>query len=576
MALDGVVCLSIVKELNNSILNGKINKIFEPNSNEIKIIIYSNGTNYALNISIDPVNYRLNLTTHQKQNPKDVFNFCMVLRKHLTGGTIKKMYMNSLERIIYIDIENYNEVNDLITKTLVIELMGKHSNVILLKNDNTIIDSLKHLTTLDNSLRDILPGYQYFEISSDKLDFTKSTFDEFYKKITESDTDSVSLSLSQTYIGISKSGVSYILEKLNISDNKTDLTLDQFKQIYNYFNNIINGDITKITFIKCFKNNKEDYYIDILNKSEAFEINYMIDDFYFNKEENEIFTNKKNNVLKLILNRLQKLESKLKDINVKLKECENQETYKLYGELLTSNMYKLKDNKENLSSITLENYYDNNKEILIPLDNTISVSNNARKYFKKYKKLQNSYSIITKQKELIYTEIKYLESLIYDIQNTEKLDELNTIYDDIVKDFKLENKNNFKSKTDKKLKNTNLPTTYNINGFTILVGKNNKQNDYLTCKLANKNDLWFHTKDIHGSHVVLKLEKSIDKYDKSKIDSIIYKCATIAAFYSKAKLSSNVPVDYTFIKYVKKPNNAKPGMVIYTDNKTLYVNPKEP
>lgn len=560
MAFDGIVTRAVVSELNGCLLNGKINKIFEPNKNEILLGIYSCGKNYALNICINPVNYRVHLTTHSKPNPQNVFNFCMVLRKHLTGGTIKKIYMNGLERIIYIDVDCYNDFNDLVTKTIVIELMGKHSNVILLNSDNTIIDSLRHLDKLDNSLRDILPGYKYLVLDSSKQDFTSSTFDDFYKIL--QNTESIATALSNYYTGFSKAGISYILSDLDINTEK--ISLDDYKRLYKYLKDIISGNP-----LLCYKidEKKDDFYVKLQN-SDNFQVNFFIDDFYFGKEEKEKFSSYQNDLLRLILNRLKRLEDKLSTANQSLNECSKMEDYRLYGELITANLYRIQN--YNQTSITLENYYKNNEPIDIKLDGSISPSANAKKFFKKYKKLQNTYSIVQKQKELITAEIEYLDSIVYEINNCQTLQDLESVYSEISEslDLKINDKNT--PKKNEKV-NSSMPTELTIDGFTILVGKNNKQNDYLTCRIAKSSDLWFHTKDIHGSHVVLKLNKN-----KPATDSIIYKCATIAAYYSKAKLSQNVPVDYTYIKYVRKPNGAKPGMVIYTNNKTLYVNPKKP
>lgn len=560
MAFDGIVTRAVVSELNGCLLNGKINKIFEPNKNEILLGIYSCGKNYALNICINPVNYRVHLTTHSKSNPQNVFNFCMVLRKHLTGGTIKKIYMNGLERIIYIDVDCYNDFNDLVSKTIVIELMGKHSNVILLNSDNTIIDSLRHLDKLDNSLRDILPGYTYLVLDSSKQDFTSSTFDDFYKIL--QNTESIATALSNYYTGFSKAGISYILSDLDINTEK--ISLDDYKRLYKYLKDIISGNP-----LLCYKiaGKKDDFYVKLQN-SDNFQVNFFIDDFYFGKEEKEKFSSYQNDLLRLILNRLKRLEDKLSTANQSLNECSKMEDYRLYGELITANLYRIQN--YNQTSITLENYYKNNEPIDIKLDGSISPSANAKKFFKKYKKLQNTYSIVQKQKELITAEIEYLDSIVYEINNCQTLQDLESVYSEISEslDLKINDKNT--PKKNEKV-NSSMPTELTIDGFTILVGKNNKQNDYLTCRIAKSSDLWFHTKDIHGSHVVLKLNKN-----KPATDSIIYKCATIAAYYSKAKLSQNVPVDYTYIKYVRKPNGAKPGMVIYTNNKTLYVNPKKP
>lgn len=567
MAFDGIVCSAVVAELNTLILEGKINKIFEPNKNEIIVGIYSKGKNLTLNINIDPVNYRINLTTHSKPNPKNVYNFCMVLRKHLTGGTIKKVYMNELDRIIYIDIDCYNELNDHITKTLIIELMGKHSNIILVNSDNIIIDSLRHLNKLDNSLRDILPGYKYIEIENTKLDFQSSTFDSFYKNIKANNVSKISSAISNCFTGFSKSGVSYTLNSLNIKDD-VNVAVSDYKKLYTYFSELLKQSIADISCTEINLSNKKDFYITNASSKDIL-INFFIDDFYFDKEVKEKFESSKSNTLRSLLEKIRKLSDKLKNIDSKLKECSKMETYKLYGELITSNLYRIPNyNQEN---ITLENYYDNNSPITIPLDSTISPSANAKKFFKKYRKLQNTVSIVEKQKEAIKLELDYLDSIVYEINNCTNLDELDAVIGEISEDYGISNAK--QDDANKKSKKTvaNMPTEYKIDGYTILVGKNNKQNDNLTCKLAKKNDLWFHTKDIHGSHVVLRLDKN-----KKATDSIIYKCATIAAYYSKAKLSQNVPVDYTFIKYVRKPNGAKPGMVIYTDNKTLYVNPKSP
>lgn len=567
MAFDGIVCSAVVAELNTLISEGKINKIFEPNKNEIIIGIYSKGKNLALNINIDPVNYRINLTTHSKPNPKNVYNFCMVLRKHLTSGTIKKVYMKELDRIIYIDIDCYNELNDHITKTLIIELMGKHSNIILINSDGIIIDSLRHLNKLDNSLRDILPGYKYIEIENSKLDFQSSTFDSFYKNIKENNVSKISSAISNCFTGFSKSGVSYTLNSLNIKDD-VNVAVSDYKKLYTYFSELLKQSIADISCTEINLLDKKDFYITNASSKDIL-INFFIDDFYFDKEVREKFESIKSNTLRSLLGKTKKLSDKLKNIDSKLKECSKIETYKLYGELITSNLYRIPNyNQEN---ITLENYYDNNNPISIPLDSTISPSANAKKFFKKYRKLQNTVYIIEKQKEAIKLELDYLDSIVYEINNCANLDELEAIIAEISEDYGISNVKKDESTKKTKKPVANMPTEYKIDGYTILVGKNNKQNDNLTCKIAKKNDLWFHTKDIHGSHVVLRLDKN-----KKATDSIIYKCATIAAYYSKAKLSQNVPVDYTFIKYVRKPNGAKPGMVIYTDNKTLYVNPKSP
>ena len=593
MAFDGIVAKAVVAELNHCLLNGKINKIFEPNKNEILLGIYSGGKNYCLNVSIDSVNYRVNLTTNVKPNPQNVLNFCMVLRKHLLGGCIKKIYSNGLERIILIDIDCYNELNDLITKTLVIELMGKHSNVILLNANSIIIDSLRQLNKFDNSTRDIFPGSKYMSIISNKLDFISvKTFDEFYRNlnITTDTNFSLSSTLSQKYNGFGKNNILHLLESLNISDTSNSTT--DLKIIYNYLKTLLSTLPNEVS-IQEFNGNKKDYFISIdRNKTNALSINFSLDDFYYTKEITEQFKCYRDNVLKLVLNYVGKIKDRIHNIDTKLKECDKMDLYKLYGELITSNLYRIPDYPQ--TEITLENYYNNNNPITIPLNNTISPSKNAKMFFKKYRKLQNTVSIVSKQRELAEAELTYLDSIVYEISEAKTVADIDNIYSEIC-DNLLYDKNantvnnhvynikesNKAKKTQSKENSSIQPEKCLVDGYTVFVGKNNKQNDYLTCKIAQNSDIWFHTKDIHGSHVVLKLDNepiNSNKLDISKTtvpNSILYKCASLAAYYSKARMSQNVPVDYTYIKYVKKPNGAKPGMVIYTNNKTLYVNPQK-
>lgn len=567
MAFDGIVTRQIVTELNECLINGKINKVFEPNKNEILLGIYANGKNYLLNICIDSINCRINLTNSQKPNPLNAPNFCMLLRKHLIGMRIKSISNYDLERIVTIELEGFDELNDFITKKLVIELMGKHSNIILLNSNNMIIDSLRHLDTFSNSSRDILPAHEYVLPSSNKKSFLEvNSFDEFYKTISNSE-NSID-SITNTYIGISKLFIQYLLEKLNLS--KTYLEKHNLEILYNEMKKITSS--TSLSGILYDMENKKDFVVALKNDSTS--INSFIDEFYLNKENDEDFKNYRNSILKLILQELKKCTKRLSNINQKLNECSNMDIYKLYGELITANLYRI-NNNINLDKIVLENYYDNNLPIEIPLDKTIFPAQNAKKFFKKYNKLKNALQIVSMQKDETSKEINYLESIIYELESAKTISDVHLIYDEIAENVifkdKLSNKkSNKKSKKQSNAKNTEQNITLSpilLDGYTIYIGKNNKQNDYLTLKFAHKNDLWFHTKDIHGSHVILKTNENEISQE------LINKCASIAAFYSKAKDSSNVAVDYTYVKYVKKPVGAKPGMVIYTNYTTVNVHP---
>lgn len=594
MAFDGIVTKAVVSELNTCLINGKINKIFEPNKNEILLGIYSGGKNYCLNISIDSVNYRINLTTNSKPNPQNVLNFCMVLRKHLTGGTIKRIYSTGLERIVFIDVDVYNELNDLITKTLVVELMGKHSNIILLNSEHTVIDSLRRLNKFDNSNRDIFPGSKYLNIESDKKDFlTVKTFDEFYRDVSI-DIENLPSTLSKVYNGFGKKNISYLLETLNIP---TTVSTNDLKKVYSYLKDLF-ASMPDNVVLKEYAADKKGYFAyNAIN--DGLTVNFFLDDFYTSKEQAEQFKQYRDTVLKLVLNHVGKIKERINTIDSKIADCANAEKYRLYGELITSNLYKTPDYPQ--SEVTLENYYDNNNLITIPLDEKFSPSKNAKNFFKKYRKLQNTIVIVEKQKELAEAELSYLDSIVYELEEVSTIEDIDNIYSEICDNLifgknantvnnhvynshdKIANSRNLKS--NKQSSSSNMPEKRNIDGYTVYIGKNNKQNDYLTCRLAQNSDIWFHTKDIHGSHVVLKVDSNPNashaNSENSGIsntfnvpDAVLYKCASVAAYYSKARMSQNVPVDYTLIKYVKKPNGAKPGMVIYTNNKTIYANPQ--
>lgn len=486
---------------------------------------------------------------------------------------IKSISNYDLERVVTIELEGYNELNDLITKKLVIELMGKHGNIILLNENNIIIDSIRHLDTFSNSNRDIMPAHEYTFPLSDKISFIDiTTFEEFYNIISSKTGTSIDI-ISNTFTGISNTFLHYLIEKLDIT--KENMEKSDLEKLYLYIKEILKASSLSFKTYKFLS--KLDYIIDISNNSNSLDVNFFLDDFYSKKEQLDEFKNYRNNVLKLILAELKKYTKRLNNINQKLNDCDNMNTYKMYGELITANLYKI-DNNTNIDKIELENYYDNNKLIAIPLDKTISPSYNAKKYFKKYNKLKNALEIVTIQKKDTAREIDYIESIIFSLENAKTVQDVHAIYEEISENIifknsvKQGNTNTKKAKFKKiKEKECDFSTiTISIDGYTLFIGKNNKQNDFLTLKFAHNNDLWFHTKDIQGSHVVLKTNGDEICQD------LINKCASIAAFHSKASNSSNVPVDYCFVRYVKKPSNAKPGMVIYTNYTTVNVQPIDP
>lgn len=573
MAYDGLVNYSIVKELNKTIINGKIDKIFEPNFDEIILGIYSTGTKYTLDLVTNSRYYRANLTTNAKTNPSQAPNFCMTLRKHLLGTHITKIYTNNLERIIFIEFEGYNKSKDFSNKKLIVELMGKHSNIILIDDEDMIIDALKHFSFNSGSYRNIFSGEKYELPKSDKLDFMDiSDKDEFYRVLENNskklNTTNLSTIISNTFTGISKTSVVAFEDELSIDNELNKYNSDS---LFEYINKILHIDT--VVAGKEFDN---DYSLtlkfDNVPSGENLLVNFFLDDYYTNKESKNTFVTYRDNLLKLILGKLKKLNTRLDAVNEKINDCRDAEKYRLYGELITSNLYKI--NNEHIEKITLDNYYENNLPITIPLDKSITPSMNAKKFFKKYQKLKNSKEFIEQQKLSITNDINYLESVFYEIEAARNVEDIDEIYSEIREsniNIKKKGKKSNLNKSDKSIYKNSKPDKFgeilkfDIDGFTVLVGKNNKQNDYLTTRLASKDDLWFHVKDFQGSHVILRTENKIPSQET------IVKCAELAKKYSKANQTANIMVDYSYVKFVKKPHGSKPGMVTYTNNKSIIV-----
>ncbi len=600
MAFDGIVTKAICSEL-SSLAGARIDKIFEPNKNTITIGLYGNHNHYLLNLCIDAQNCRMHLTTHASLNPQVAPNFCMVLRKNLLGLHLKNIFTLDLERLIIMEFEGFDEADDIICKKLIVELMGKHSNIILLDEQQIIIDSLRHIKQNSEEFRDILPHTKYVFPNTEKQNFLAFTqFSEFYDTLChflslQDTTVPTATLISSAFNGISKSFIEAIIwhmnengiqtcplcDAKNIQDPSTRTFLET---IYQYIFNITSHIGTPYLAFAPFSpegTQKKDYYLvnTFPSENERYCLNFYIDDFYYQKESGNLLKTERNTLLKYILSILQKYNKRLHNIQEKLKECENMELYRLYGELITSNLYQW-DGTKNLSEITVLNYYDNT-QIRIPLDTRYSLHANATRYFKKYHKLKNALEIVGKQKQETEQELEYLQSVVYELENASSIEEIYEIFDEISENSLFEQLQNTKQKAagaSAKIKKSKLttnknvsfnPIKYTIDGYTVFVGRNNKENDYLTLKYAHKYDIWFHVKDFHGSHTILTLPNS-DAIHHIPQD-LLAKVAKLAVTHSKAKNSSNVPVDYCQVRYVKKPSGSKPGMVIYTDYKTIYV-----
>ncbi len=552
MAFDGITTKAVICELQQQLIGGKVNKVFQPTKNEIVLSIY-NKVNYTLLLSANSDYCRLHLTTHTKPNPQNALNFCMLLRKYLIGGKIVEISNYDLERTVQIKLECYNELNDLVVRKLFIQIMSRQSNIILTNENNMIIDSLKHT-------EECLPANPFEYVKISKKSFLELESKEKFIELVEN--QNLLNCLPNLFIGFSKSFVTAILEVLQINEESAS-TLD-LSNIYDYIKSIILNFGTDNISIQPFEND----YVVMLKEDEK-NVNTTLDDIYFEKERKAAFLSSRNNLLHIVSSNLKKVYKKLENINKKLKECENMDTYRIYGELLTANLYKIRAH-ENLTEITLENYYENNSLVTIPLDHRINVQKNIDKYFKKYNKLKNALVIVGEQKKEAEKELDYIESIVFSLENAKSVDDIVDVYAEISENImtkkeiykKQKNKVSKKQPKEKEI----VLQSEKIDGFTVYVGKNNMQNDYLSIKFANKNDIWFHTQKIHGSHVLL-----CNPEDVEVSNEVLMKCAKLAKENSKGKMSSNVPVDYCKAKYVRKSPGAKPGLVIYTNYKTIFV-----
>ncbi len=559
MAFDGIVLNCVVSELCNSLLNSKVAKIFQPSKTELIFNFYCHGENLTLLINVQPETARIHLTSHTKPNPIQAPNFCMLLRKHLLGAKLITINTFDLERIVEFVFETYNELKDKTTKKLVVQTMASHSNVILTNYSNTIIDSLYHIS---NSSFEIMPARTYNIPENSKLSFRKlKDCFEFLQYIPRESEETVDKILSDSFFGISRS---FCQNLIPISSMPA-----KFLKESDYF--MIYDKITKVLdYIPKLSleltPNQKDYMVCFKSKR-THEVNYFLDDYYTKLEVEHSFIKKRNQLLTTLFSQLKKYTKRLENINLKLKECENMEQYRIYGELIISNLHRFPAHS-NLENIIVENYYDNQKKIVIPLTNSYSLSKNAEKYFKKYNKLKNTLKVVTLQKKETEVELEYIQSILFSIENSSTLQELEDISIEIEESklFDLKHITNTATNKKAKIETQSKPIELQIDGHSILVGKNNRQNDLLTFKIAKKQDIWFHVKNIQGSHVILSLnQKPITNY-------IILKCATIAAQHSKAKNSTHVCVDYCPVKNVKKIPGGKPGMVVYSNYKTIVVN----
>lgn len=569
MSLDGTVVKNLVYEINNRVIDGRIDKIYQ-NNNDLLINIRAKGQRERLFISISgsPRMYFSDEIFDSPQNPPA---FCMLLRKHLENNQILKVSQYKMDRIIKILVKSRDELGEYSKKALIIELMGKHSNVILIDDDSKkIIDSLKRINFNLSSVREILPGLTYNpEDISEGLD--PCQVDSISDLIKDSRENlNIKSFFLKNFTGISPQMCNEIEYRSNIDFKRnlsalTDHEIIELNKIFSEIFKIVRENDFRP--IKIYREDlfKDFYSLDLesLNDKEKIKvesISSLLEEFYNSKFLRDSLGSKSKELKKLVKKNIEKLNRKLSNQANELNVALNREKFKVYADLISSNFYKI---EKGADSVTVENFYDEMKEIEIPLDPTLDGPSNAAKYYKKYSKLKNAASFLTEQIEIGKSEISYLESILLNIDFAERPDEIDELYEELEKEGYLKKKK--KNNKNKKDSDENYITVKTEDGFDIYVGKNNKQNDYLTHKKAKKNDLWFHVKDAPGSHVILK------NNNKDFTNNSLLTAAKLAAKYSSLSKSQNIPVDYTFKMYVKRHPAKKPGLVTYTNYKTINI-----
>ncbi|BCB03296.1 Rqc2 family fibronectin-binding protein [Bacillus sp. KH172YL63] len=557
MSFDGLFTKSMTQELNENLLHGRINKIHQPYKNEIIMIIRANGKNHKVLLSAHPSYSRVQITNENYENPSVPPMFCMLLRKHLEGYIIEGINQVALDRMIIFEVKGRNEIGDISYKQVIVEIMGRHSNIILVdKERNMILDSIKHLPPSMNSHRTVLPGHTYvLPPQQDKKNPLEVTGEDVLRAL-DFNSGKLDKQIVQSFAGVSPLLAKEVVHRAGIGHQSG--IADAFLHMMD----LAKSD--KVTPTLTAGDKESFYWLDLQHlqgEKQAFSsLSELLDRFFYQKAARDRVKQQGNDLEKFIRNERDKNVNKIEKLKQTLEDAKLADRYQLLGELLTSNLYAV---ERGMTEVSVVNYYDENGEsITIPLNPQKSPSDNAQLYFSRYQKAKNAVKIVHEQIEKAEEEIAYLEQLMQQLESagTKDVEEIRE---------ELEEEGYLRARKQTKKKKANLKPVLEAytssDGTPILVGKNNKQNDYLTNKVAGREEIWLHTKDIPGSHVVIR--------SKNPSGQTIKEAANIAAYFSKARESSSVPVDYTEVKQVKKPKGAKPGFVIYEGQQTMYVTP---
>lgn len=575
MAFDGVVIASILHELEEKILGGRISKVNQPEKDELILTVRHNRINYKLLLSSMASMPKLHLTQTNKTNPITAPNFCMLLRKHLVGGLIKSISQPNFERIVEFEIENYDELGVLVTRKLIIEIMGRHSNIILTDEDHLIMDAVRRVGAQISSVREVFPNrYYVLPPNQDKVDPT--TIEDLTEFIACLKSNMpIQKSLYSSITGLSPQIAESLCYscQINGTDDSSLINDEQMTDLYTAFEGLINsvnyGDFEPTIYVTESGEQSAFTSVPLTFLGDLEAIRYdspseMVENYYSQNAIRSRISQKSVDLRKLVATNLERCYKKLNIQHQQIRDTNDRDKFKIRGELINAHIYQI---KEGDTTVKVYDYYNDNKEISITLDPQLSPSQNAQKQFNKYNKKKRTLEALSKHIKTTKKEINHLESVKYALDHALKEEDLLEIREELMVTGYIRFR---RSKAKKALKKAEAMHYLSSDGYHIYVGKNNLQNEYLSTKFANGGDWWFHAKDIPGSHVIVK---SQGQQMEALPDRLFEEAASLAAYYSKGQNSPKVSVDYIQKKYLKKPNGTAPGYVIYHTNYSMMVSP---
>ena len=558
MSFDGVFTHAMINELRETLLSGRISKIHQPYENEVVLVIRSRGKNQRLLLSAHPSYARIQITQIDYQNPDTPPNFVMMLRKHLDGAILESIEQIENDRVIHFHFTKRDELGDLQNIILIVELMGRHSTIILVnKESGKILDTIKHIGSSQNTYRSLLPGVDYIAPpEQNQLNPFSQEKEKVFHRLSQMDL--TPKGIQQQFQGIGFDTAQELVARLTERPNEKMLVWQEF---FTAIDTQRSPSLYEVAEKEYFTPINYRFFDSNTQQKKMYPtLSALLDAFYQEKAEKDRAKQQGGELIRKIENELKRNKNKLKKREQTLKDSENAEDYRRDGELLTTFMAQV---PRGANEVTLPNYYEEDRPITIKLDPALTPNQNAQKYFHRYQKLKNAVKLIGKQIEEAKNEIDYLESVLSQLEIAGPMD-IEVIKEELTAEGYLKKKSSKKQKR----KKPSQPDQYlSTDGTLILVGKNNLQNDLLSLKTAKKTDYWLHAKNIPGSHVIIKSDQPSDE--------TITEAAELAAYFSKYRHSAQVPVDLVQVKHLRKPNGAKPGYVIYENQKTIIVTPEE-